>query len=366
MTSLLNLTKKLISFKTTDYRPEELKKIVDFIENYFKGDNLFIKRFEDVSKPSIVITFENKKNPQIFLVGHLDVVEADKHDFIPRIRGGKLYARGAGDMKGNVACLMKIMKEFSQEGLKPDIGLMLTSDEEIGGVNGVKFLLNKKGYNCKLAIIPDGGALYRIVNKEKGVLRLKVEAKGRSAHGSKPWKGDNAIEKLIKAYLEIKKIFPRATRKDNWKETLNLGKISGGGVVNKVPDFAEMQLDIRFTEKTNWKEIYQKVFKIASKIKGVKIKIIGMKEVLFTSPDNFYLKKYKEVCQRLLGKKVKFSKEHGASDASHFVKKRIPVILHESECYNVHAKNEWLNIKSQKKYYQILREFLKEVMLTKE
>lgn len=363
MDSLITLTKKLIKFKSTASRPTELERLVDFVEDYFKGGIFFIKRFKDAGKPSIVITFENKKNPRIFLVGHLDVVEADEQDFIPRIRGNKLFARGAGDMKGNAACLIKIMKEFFQEGLKPDIGLMLTSDEEIGGVNGVNFLLNKRGYNCKLAIIPDGGKLDEITIKEKGVLRLIVEAKGKSVHGSRPWKGDNAIEKIMKAYFEIKRLFSKVGFKDNWKETLNLGKISGGEEVNKVPGFAKMELDIRFTEKTNWKEIYQKILGITSKIKGVKIKIIGVKEVLFTSPDNFYLKKYKEVCQRLLGRKVKFSREHGASDASHFAKKRIPVILHEPECRNVHAKNEWLDIKSQKIYYQILKKFLQEFFI---
>lgn len=363
MDDIASLTNHLIKFKSTASRPEELLRIVNFVEDYFKRTNLFIKRFQSGEKPSIIITFRKEKNPRVFLVGHLDVIEAEDKDFTPKIKGKRLYARGAGDMKGNIACLMRVMREFSQQGLKPDIGLMLTSDEEVGGRDGVYFLLNRKRYNSKLAIIPDGGRLDEITIKEKGILRLRVEAKGKSAHGSKPWKGDNAIEKLMKAYFEIKKIFPRVGFKNSWKETLNLGKINGGEAVNKVPDFAEMDLDIRFTEKINWKEIYQKVFKIASKTKGVKIKIIGLREVLFTSPDNFYLKKYKEVCQRILGREVKFSREHGASDASHFAKKRIPVILHEPECHDIHTQNEWMDIESQEKYYQILKKFLEEIAM---
>jgi succinyl-diaminopimelate desuccinylase len=362
MNKLLELTKSLIRFKSTENRPEELERIVDFVENYFKKTGLFIRRFGSQGKPSIVVTFKkNKKIPKVFLNGHLDVIEAEDKDFIPRLKRNRLYGRGAGDMKGAVACLMEVMREFAKAGKKSSLGLMLTCDEEIGGENGVGFLLNKKGYKSNLVICPDGGSLFKIIIAEKGFFRFKIEAKGKSCHSSRPWKGDNAIEKLIEAYLEIKKMFPRITIKDNWKETINLGKFFGGEAVNKVPDFAEMELDIRFCEENNSKSIYQRISKIVSNTKGLKIKTFKKGSVLFTPKSNFYFKGYRKICENVLNKKVELSKEHGASDARYFAEKKIPVIIHMPNIKNIHAKNEWLDIKSQEKYYQILKKFLEKI-----
>ena len=244
---------------------------------------------------------------------------------------------------------------------KPSLGLMLTTDEEIGGENGVGFLLNKKGYKNDLVIYPDGGSLLKIIIAEKGFFRFKIEAKGKSCHSSRPWKGENAIDRLIEAYLKIKKIFPKVTVKNNWKETLNLTEISGGEAVNKVPDLAEMDLDIRVTEETNSNSLYQKISKIISETKGLKIKTFRKGSVLFTPKDNFYLKEYRKICENVLSRKVELSKEHGASDVRYFAEKKIPVIIHMPNVDNVHAKNEWLDIKSQEKYYQILKKFLEKI-----
>lgn len=352
-----NLTRDLIKIPSTKDNLKAKKRIVDFVIDYFRKDNVFIKRFSHNNLPSVVINLKKEKNPFLFLCGHLDVVPADKEDFIPRIKGSRLYGRGSGDMKDAVAMMMKVLKYFSKQKKKCSLGLILTTDEEIGGANGVGFLLKQKRYKSKLAFIPDGGrGPSTVVVAEKGILHLKIKVYGRSAHSSKPFAGDNAIEKLIKIYSQIKKIIPEL-KKEEWKNSLNLGRISGGEAVNKVPDYAEMDIDIRFVRKEDGKFLLKKIRRIVEKSKG-KIEIISKGNLVFQDKDNVFIKKYAKIAEKELGEKILFIKKRGASDARYFAEQNIPVILTNIDCKNIHAKNEYMNIKSQEKLYKILIKFI--------
>ena len=74
-------------------------------------------------------------------------------------------------------------------------GIIITADEEIGGANGARQAL--KEIKAAFCVALDGGSLKKIVIKEKGIVRLKLVARGKTAHGARPWLGENAIEKLI-------------------------------------------------------------------------------------------------------------------------------------------------------------------------
>jgi succinyl-diaminopimelate desuccinylase len=131
-----------------------------------------------------------------------------------------------------------------------DIGLLLTGDEESGGFDGVKFLLDQ-GYKSEVVIIPDGGQdINKIVVKEKGIIWLKLIAHGSSAHGSMPWNGQNAILILSDFLQNIHNLFVPHDQHpdDHWVATFNLGKIEGGSVANQVPAVASAWCDIRYTE----------------------------------------------------------------------------------------------------------------------
>ena len=96
---LIKLTKDLIRFPSTKENPQAQKEIVDFVADHFKKDNVFIKKYCHNGVWSLVINLRKEKNSFFILNGHLDVVPADKKDFIPSIKGKKLYVnRGLGRM----------------------------------------------------------------------------------------------------------------------------------------------------------------------------------------------------------------------------------------------------------------------------
>lgn len=248
-------------------------------------------------------------------------------------------------MKGTVSILIELAKDLAKNNPQTDFALMITSDEE------------EEGYSCDWAIVPDGGSNFHLMLAEKGVLHIKIEAKGKTAHGSRPWLGENALDKLTRLYLRIRKRMPGISPKDNWKPTLNLGIMSGGDATNKVCDSAFIQLDFRYLKKEQRKELLNMVKEEAEKEKGVKVKILVRGPPLMNNPKNKYLQGLKEIARKY-GRQLKTEEEHGASGGRFFSEKGTPVIMVRPFCSDSHIDNEWIDLKSPDEYYQILKDFI--------
>ena len=353
----IDITVDLMRFHSVSEDKRARKDVVNYVKNFFEKESVYIKEFEYKGVYSIIITLKREKNPSLFLNGHLDVVHAKKRDLIPRIKGNRLYGRGSGDMKGSIAIMMMVMRDLSRLKKKPSVGLMLTTDEEMGGENGVGYLVEKKGYKSDFLIVPDGGTdLGEIILNQKGVLHIKVKAHGRLAHGARPFLGDNAIEKLIGYYKEIQKVVP-PLKKPDWKSSVNLGKIEGGKSVNSVPDYAEMMLDIRFINMSD----RNRIFKAIKKIAEGNVEIIAEAKPFIQSEKNPLIKKYIAVAKKETGKDIKLTRVEGASDARFFSAKGIPKIVTKINCKHIHSDNEWLDLSQTDKFYKILMRFVEEM-----
>lgn len=345
MKQIVKLTTDLIKFPTTKENPSELKKCVNFVKKQLPK-HLYITKGINKGKPYVIATVKKTKKPKLLLTGHLDVVEAELGQFKPKIKNGKIYGRGALDMKAGAAIAIQILKEEKQK----DIGLMLTTDEEIGGEAGIGYLAKQWSPKLALALEPSE---QKIKIKEKGVLWLEIKTKGKSAHGSKPWKGENAIDKIIQKYWQIKKMFPKPD-KNKWQATINLGIIKGGQAYNKVPDEARIGIDIRYTEKDD----VNKILKRIKKIKDLQIRIAQKQPILNTDKKNAQLKKLQKTAQKITKQKIDFGKETGSSDIRFFANKKIPAADFGPNGTGFHGKNEQVSIKSMENIYKSLKAFI--------
>ncbi len=348
---IIELAKSLISFRSTADNLFELTRIVDFVEDYFRNSNVVIERHVINKKPAIVILFSKTRKPDLFLNAHLDIVPAPEHYFQPKIKDGKLYGRGAIDDKLPAAAIMHLMKALAHQKKRPSIGLMLTTDEEIGGENGVKKLLET--YSCSFAIIPDGGNM-ELIMKMKGILQVKIIARGKGAHGSQPWLGENAIEKLMDDYAAIKKLFPETTAKNRWLTTLNPSVIKAGDAINRIPDKAELYIDIRHPET----ETKEAILKKLKSVKGIEIEVLTTANYMIADKTNPHVKRFKQAADKVLKKDVKFGEEYGASDARFFTEKGIPAIVFRLSGEHEHAENEYADLSSIEPFYAVLKEFI--------
>lgn len=364
---ILELTKKLISYKTINGNDKEIVRCFDFIKQFFakeiKTGRIIVREYRNNNLISVVFSNTKTLKYDIILNGHIDVVSAENKLFTPLVKDDKLFGRGAADMKSQVAVLMAVFKEVINSGIDKSIALMLTSDEEIGGQSGVGYLVDKIGYKSKVVIAPDGGHNFELIIKEKGGFWIKITAAGKLVHGSRNWLGENAIEKLIIFYQALLKIFvPLKKIKALYQDgiSVNLGRIQGGKSINAVPDQAEMYLDIRYSEKSDKIKIIKKIEQLARKHK-VSFEVTDIVEMLEVSSNDQYLLKFKNIAEEIIGKKIEISKATGASDARFFSAKNMPVIIMVPNCGNKHGNDEWVEIKSLGKFYEIIKKYIEEI-----
>lgn len=352
------ILKKLITFKTITRDTHENEKALLWIKKEIENLPVYIKSLNFENHTALLITTQKTKSPKIWLNAHMDVVDASDKMFIPKTLGNKLFGRGVFDMKFAVASYIFLLKDLGNALKNLDIGIMIVTDEEIGGFNGTKKIL-ENGYSSKLAIIPDGGENWTIEESAKGAISIIIKSKGTSAHGARIWLGKNAINNLVDFLTALRKEFELEPCNDlkHYHTTLNVGKISGGNAINQVPDSAEAGIDIRFTPDTNFNEIIKRINKIKSKFEDIEI-LIKTKGVSYKiDKKNKYLKSFLNILKNN-NINTSFINSHGSSDARFFVEKNIPVILTRPKGGNLHSEKEWIDIKSLNLFYKVLKEFI--------
>jgi len=185
--------------------------------------------------------------------GHLDVVPAGDPSrwkyppFEGKLSKGRIYGRGASDMKSGIVSFIHALSTIERSKiplLQGAVVLHLVSDEESHGHQGTAFLTQKVGIQGNAALVGEPTDLQPVI-AQKGALWLRISTLGKSAHGSRPHLGVNAIEKMTEL-MERLNSYP--LQKDHpflGKPTLNVGTIQGGTKINIVPDRCEIEVDRR-------------------------------------------------------------------------------------------------------------------------
>ncbi len=215
-----------------------------------------------------------KGKPSLLVACHLDVVPAgdgwERDPFVPYVKDGRIYGRGATDNKGQMAACMvlaRFLKEIESQ-LQGEFILVGAADEERGSKLGIEYLLDECGLQADYAIIPDVSyGMQKIDVAEKGALFLEITSHGKQAHGSKPEEGVNAIWNMIELLQELKGLsFRVASHTLFTPPTLNLGTIQGGAARNIVPGKCHATLDIRYLPGESKEEIVERIQGIMRKL----------------------------------------------------------------------------------------------------
>jgi acetylornithine deacetylase len=195
----LDLVKDLIAFDTTS-RDSNLA-LIDYAQAWLEKSGARCRRTSDASgkKANLFATLGPDGDGGFVLSGHTDVVPVDGQDwasdpFAPQVRDGKLFGRGACDMKGFVGVALSLAPEIARAKLKRPIHFALSYDEEVGciGVTGLLEDLKRRNLKPALAIIGEP-TLMKIVGAHKGGAKLVTRCCGREHHSSGPEKGANAV-----------------------------------------------------------------------------------------------------------------------------------------------------------------------------
>lgn len=349
---ILTLTKELICVPSQKENKKALDEVLEICKKELSG--LSYTSFEKNGVKSLLF-YNKKENPtkfKLLLNAHLDVVSGKSQQYAPFEKNGKLYGRGASDMKAAAATMILLFKELA-DSVPYSLGLQLVTDEEIGGFNGTKYQIDK-GVKADFVIAGEPTDM-EINNKAKGIVWAKVTTRGKTAHGAYPWNGENAIWNMNKFLNKLEHAF-LVPQKESWVTTVNLARIeTSNQEINKVPADCTASLDVRYVpEDSDTIEVTLK------ELAGDKVKVnILLKEpAQYTSENNEYIALLKEASKKITGATPKTIVKHGGSDVRFFNAIGIDGITFGPVGAGLHSDEEWVDIKSLETYYEILKHFL--------
>lgn len=348
----------IIEVPSIDGSPEALREVVRRIRDFFQDVPVVINESEHGGCPSIVITTTQTKSPKILLHGHVDVVPGQPEQFQPQISEGCLFGRGAVDMKGFVAVAMHVIRDLALQPYPPNIGLMINTDEELGGRLGAKKLV-EAGWRPQLLINGDGGYGEAMTFAQKGIIQLTLEAETDPGTRNAPWDGISAAELLATRMASgLVELCPRQgemTSADNWGSTACVLSIESEPNGNLPPRRARASVRIYWAENHTGKEVIELARKAFDPLK-----VTGVvdAERVYLSPDDPNLLRLRDMWQQHLRRPIGIRADNGSSDAKWFAHLGIPILILRLPGGGAHTDNEWVEISALVPMYQALRQYI--------
>jgi len=298
---------------------------------------------------------------EILVLTHVDTVwpvgKIVKMPFY--VSGNKLYGPGVLDMKAGVVMLLTALRSLNGLNVKPRkrITVVVNTAEETGNP-AAHDLIRKLARKASLVLclepaIP-GGALKL---ERKGRLVVRLDVRGRAAHGGSPEKGVSAIEELVAQIARLKKLRTGET-------TVNVGLMGGGEKANVVAENAWAVLDIRFWKLTDRDRVLKIMREAVPVLRGSRLKV----SVESTTPPMEKTKASEKLFVQAqaiaagLGLSLKGGKTGGGSDASIAAGMGIPTLDGLGpDGDGIHAEHEHLLLSSFVERTALLTEFLKDL-----
>ncbi len=340
-------------------------------------------------RPNVIgILREGTSEKKLILNGHIDVVPPGslggwRYDpWSGEVSGGRIYGRGAGDMKAGLSSIISAVELVRDLELPIDGTILVEStiEEEDGGVGGALATL-LKGYRGDFSINPEPTNLDFWI-ASAGVLYFKIGVKGRPSHVMEPYRGVSAIDKLFLVYKALKMLdkerrknirFKYAERCDpnlkGYETFLNIGMISGGNWPSTVPDWAELHCRIGWPPGESVEDvevqIKEKLSNLAEsddwfKDNPPEYEVTGWRaEPSMLNLKDLLLRELSNIASKVLGRSPRFCGGTAGLDTRFFINDfKIPSVCFGPVASNIHGFNESVEIDSILKVTEIISLFI--------
>ncbi len=346
-----DLAERLITYDTSV--PEGIREAAGFVKGWMDSQGLDVHAEDFHGLPVLTCTVGGG-GPTVVLHGHIDVVPGHPEQFKPRVEGERLIGRGAYDMKGGLAALMCALADLRDlEGAT--VKFVCAPDEESEDFDQhATDDLVARGLTGDFAITGEPTNLHVGV-QAKGVLMIRLVVFGRSAHGSTPWLGENAILRAIDVFRRIETMpFAAESTEMFDRPSINLGRLNAGDAVNKVPDEAVMAVDIRYLPGQEPGAILEQI----RAIEGVEVRKTFIRPPAYVSRSNPYVGALCSAVRRAGQEGAMSVGRDGASDAISFIEAGVPAVEFGPDGGGHHGPEEWVSIPSLALYRRAVVEFM--------
>ncbi|TKX41160.1 M20 family metallopeptidase [Halorubrum sp. CGM4_25_10-8A] len=304
---LVSLALDLLAVDTSN-PPGDTREIVAAIERFLDPLPVEVERFAvDPAKPNLLVRVDGASDRTLLYNGHLDTVPFDAgawtRDPLGERADGRVYGRGATDMKGAVASLLFALRAVVTTDAEPPVDLLFAfvSDEEVGGDAGLPALLDARALDANACVIGEPTCeegRRSVTVADRGSIWLTLEAAGEAAHGSRPMLGVNAVDRLYGAVETIRERFGaerleidaemepiveesveyyapsmgEAAAQDLFRyPSINLGVLEGGDAVNAVPGSARAEVDVRLTAGVHTPDVLAAIRDCVADCEGITV-----------------------------------------------------------------------------------------------
>jgi len=324
---------------------------------------------------------------RLVINGHLDTFPSGDRakwtvdPFGGVLRDGRLYGRGASDMKAGIAAAlltMLLMVRF-RDAFAGELTLALVGDEETGARLGTQYLLASEPDAIGDAMINgDAGSPEVLRFGEKGQLWISLEARGRSHHGAHVHLGENAIETLLAVLTRlltlqniecpipadvrsaIRAAGPRSELISGVGETetlqritVNLGTIEGGTSVNLIPDRAMARADIRFPPGLSVAGVLAAVHEAIGQLPNVEVSVLSSSEPNWTDPDEEIVATVLANAATYLGRMPVHNMRLGFSDSRFYRYRSVPSVVYGPVPHNMGGPDEHVSVADLKAVFYV-------------
>jgi acetylornithine deacetylase/succinyl-diaminopimelate desuccinylase family protein len=313
-------------------------------------------------RTNVIARVGYEKGKKILISTHLDVVPAgdgwDTDPFKPVIKDNILYGRGACDDKGQAAAILLVLDYLKsiEKQLQNQYVFVFAADEEKGSLMGLKYLLSEEIISPDFVIIPDVcGAMKKITVAEKGVINVKITAKGKQSHGSTPHKGISAIANMSKFIAKLDHyILKHQLHKYLSRPTINFGTIKGGSATNIVAGRCELIINIRYLPSQTQEGIIKELKELSERFGEFEFETLVNIPPTEIDDKHPLVETIRHVAEKH-GIKAKPAGMSGATDTKAFVLKGIPAVGFDfADNYVAHNANEYCRLDNLFKFSGIL------------
>ncbi len=370
----IGLAKSLIDQDTTN-PPGNEKRCATVLRDYVEDlhlDDCTVELHEYEPGRANVLVKIGPDVPGLVLSGHIDVVPAGdlakwkSGPFDAEVRGGRLFGRGAVDMKTAVATMVAALNSTKGRRLKKRLVLAATAGEEIN-CDGLVALLKDGKLSKRDAIYSVVGepSLLRPVRGHRGVSTFKLRFMGRNAHASRPELGANAVEACARFVVEVeswRKRFEEERDDDLGVTIVSNTVVNGGTKSNIIPDSCELAIDSRRVPRHTHEEIQKNILRMANGAtdgqKEIKVKLWTIvKTAPLRVPKNHPLVRLAEAVS---GREATIA-TYG-TEGPFYAAAGIPaVILGPGSIDVAHSPNEYIEVREAKKAVSIYSELIRRV-----
>jgi len=357
---VVKFCQELVRIKSVNPPGDELQ-AAEYVASVLKKLGLEVELIKhSPTRASVLARLKSsRKKPGLLYNGHLDTVPVGAEEWIHEpfradVAEGKIWGRGTADMKGGLAVIMVAAKALAEARvpLQGDLIIAATAGEEADSLGATALAARPDLGPVQAVVIPEP-SYNDIFVAEKGAFWIEITTQGKTAHGSMPEMGRNAVMMMVTLINELGKMsFPYKEHPLLGGFSQSINTIAGGVKTNVVPDYCAVTVDMRTVPGQDHRAILRQVEDLIADLSRrlpdfkALVKVTNDRAPVETSPEEPAVQSFADVVAEVAGERPVPKGVRYYTDAVAFVPVlRAPMIIcGPGDAKLAHQPNEYVEV----------------------